>query len=101
VQLYTEPHAVLVPTSAVTPGQDGEFVFVVKSDNTVEVRPVTSGIVVGDRTVIEKGIAAGDRVVTDGQSRLTPGAKIEIAAPPPAIGAAAKSGGTGSSGGTP
>ncbi len=81
VELYTQHSVVLVPSSAVTPGQDGEFVYVVKADNTVEVHPVTSGIVVGDRTVIEKGIDVGMRVVTDGQSRLTPKAKIEIATP--------------------
>jgi multidrug efflux system membrane fusion protein len=81
VELYTQKSVVLVPSSAVTPGQDGEFVYVVKADNTVEVHPVTSGIVVGDRTVIEKGIDVGMRVVTDGQSRLTPKAKIEIATP--------------------
>jgi len=93
VELYMQRSVVLVPSSAVTPGQDGEFVYVVKSDNTVEVHPVTSGIVVGDRTVIEKGIDVGMRVVTDGQSRLTPKAKIEIAAPAATKAAAVNPGG--------
>jgi acyl-[acyl carrier protein]--UDP-N-acetylglucosamine O-acyltransferase len=45
------------------------------------VQPVTIGRVIGDRTVITKGLDVGVRVVTDGQSRLTPNAKVEIAAP--------------------
>jgi multidrug efflux system membrane fusion protein len=81
VELYVQEGAVLVPTTAVMTGQDGEFVFVVTADNKAEVHPVTSGLVVGDRTVIEKGIEVGNRVVTDGQSRLTPNAKVEIAQP--------------------
>ena len=94
VELYVQEGAVLVPTSAVQSGQDGAFVFVVKADNTVEVRAVTAGLVVGDKTVIEKGIEAGTRVVTDGQSRLTPNAKIEITQP------AVKPGGKGAGGGS-
>ena len=70
-----------MPTTAVMTGQDGEFVFVVTADNKAAVHPVTSGLVVGDRTVIEKGIEVGTRVVTDGQSRLTPNAKVEITQP--------------------
>jgi multidrug efflux system membrane fusion protein len=81
IELYVQQGAVLVPTTAVQTGQDGQFVFVVTGDNKAEVHPVTSGIVVGERTTIEKGIAVGSTVVTDGQLKLTPGAKIEIAKP--------------------
>jgi multidrug efflux system membrane fusion protein len=95
VELYVQQNAVLVPTTAVQTGQDGQFVFVVSADRTAVVRPVTAGLVVGDRTVIDKGIDVGQVVVTDGQSRLTPNAKVEIANP-----AAAKPAGT-SPGGSP
>ena len=85
LQLYVQEGAVLVPTTAVQTGQDGQFVFVISPDRTAVVHPVTAGLVVGDRTVIEKGIDVGMVVVTDGQSRLTPNAKVEIAAPAPVV----------------
>jgi multidrug efflux system membrane fusion protein len=78
--LTTKPGAVLVPTPAVQTGQKGQYVFVVRADNTVESRPVVSGETTGGDTVIEKGIRAGERVVTDGQLRLVPGARVEIKA---------------------
>jgi multidrug efflux system membrane fusion protein len=83
VELYVQQNAVLVPTTAVQNGQDGQFVFVISPDRTAVVHPVTAGLVVGDQTVVDKGIAVGDIVVTDGQSRLTPNAKVEIAKPVP------------------
>jgi len=71
------PNAVVVPSQALQTGQQGQFVFVVRGDEA-ELRPVTAGVVVEDMTVIEKGLTAGERVVTDGQVRLVSGAKIEI-----------------------
>lgn len=68
--------AVVVPTSAVQTGQHGAFVFVVRADSAVEMRPVTVGANVQERTVLSEGIQAGEVVVTDGQLRLTPGAKV-------------------------
>jgi multidrug efflux system membrane fusion protein len=68
--------AVVVPTSAVQTGQRGAFVFVVRGDNTVEMRPVTVGANMHERTVLSEGVQAGEVVVTDGQLRLTPGAKV-------------------------
>ena len=76
--LTTQPNALLVPTSAIQTGQSGQFVFVVKNDNTVESRPVVAGRAIGDETVIDKGVNPGETVVTDGQVRLVPGAKVEI-----------------------
>lgn len=76
--LSTRPGAVVVPTPAVQTGQQGQYVFVIKPDLTVEARPVTGGPSVDGGTVIEKGIQAGERVVTDGQLRLVPGARVEI-----------------------
>jgi len=68
--------AVVVPTSAVQTGQRGTFVFVVRGDSTVEMRPVTVGANVHERTVLSEGVQAGEVIVTDGQLRLTPGAKV-------------------------
>jgi multidrug efflux system membrane fusion protein len=76
ITLDTRKNAVVIPIQAVQTGQQGEFVYVVKTDNKVELRPVTS-IAVGDEAMIEKGLAAGETVVIDGQLRLTPGATVE------------------------
>ena len=72
--------AVVVPSQAVQTGQQGKYVFVVKADKSVEIRPVASGVTYGGDTVIEKGIASGETVVTDGQLRLFPGAHVQAAA---------------------
>jgi multidrug efflux system membrane fusion protein len=72
--------AVLVPTSAVQTGQSGKYIFVIKPDLTVESRPVVTGETVGSETVVEKGVQAGEKVVTDGQLRLVPGARVEVKA---------------------
>lgn len=69
--------AVVVPSQAVQTGQQGQFVFVIK-DNSADLRPVRTGIIYGDVTVIEQGLEPGEQVVTDGQIRLMPGAKVEI-----------------------
>jgi len=90
--------ATLVPSQAVQVSQSGPFVFVVKPDNTVDLRPVTPGQPQqGDLTVIESGVKSGETVVVTGQLALSPGAKIApqpYAAQPPATperSAAAKS----------
>ncbi len=70
--------ALVVPAVAIQTGQEGKFVFVVKEDDTVEVRPVTVQMTSGTEAVIEKGLQAGERVVTDGQLGLVPGARIKI-----------------------
>jgi multidrug efflux system membrane fusion protein len=78
--LDTRGNAILAPAEAVQAGQQGQFVYVVKSDQTVELRPVTVGPNVGTKTIIEKGLAQGETVVTDGQLRLFPGARIQAVA---------------------
>jgi multidrug efflux system membrane fusion protein len=80
--LTSEP-AVVVPVEAVQAGQQGPFVFVVKPDLTVESRRVRVGRRFPRELVIEEGLQAGDRVVTDGQLRLVPGARVEIRAAKP------------------
>ena len=76
--LTTRPNSVVVPTRAVQTGQQGEFIFVVKKDNTVESRPVTVALALGEESVIGRGVNPGETVVTDGQLRLIPGAKVEV-----------------------
>ena len=77
ITLATIHDAVVVPSQAVQTGQQGQFVFVIKAD-TAELRPVNAGITHKDMTVIEKGLAPGEQVVTDGQMLLMPGAKVEV-----------------------
>ena len=76
--LGMEPKAIVVPSQAVQTGQAGQFVWVVKKDLTVESRPVTVTRTQGPLAIVAKGLEAGERVVTDGQLRLAPGAKVEI-----------------------
>jgi multidrug efflux system membrane fusion protein len=73
-----EANALVVPSQAVQTGQDGPYVYVVKDDMTVEPRPVKPGPSAEGVVVVAKGLAAGERVVTDGQLRLFPGAKVEL-----------------------
>lgn len=76
--LAAQPNAIVVPSQAVQTGQNGQYVFVVKSDLTVEYRAIVVARTLDDETVIEKGLNAGEQVVTDGQLRIIPGAKVEI-----------------------
>jgi multidrug efflux system membrane fusion protein len=72
-----EPNCILVPSQAVQTGQNGQFVYAVKADQTVEARPVTVKRAVENATVVE-GVRPGETVVTDGQLRLVPGARVQI-----------------------
>jgi multidrug efflux system membrane fusion protein len=76
--LTEEPNVVVVPSQAIQTGQEGQYVFVVKPDLTVESRQVVAGRTINGETVVQKGLQADERVVTDGQLRLSPGAKVEI-----------------------
>ena len=76
--LASEPDAIVVPSAALQSGPQGAYVFVAKPDSTAENRRVTIARTQGNETIIAKGLQAGEKVVTDGQPRLTQGAKIEI-----------------------
>jgi membrane fusion protein, multidrug efflux system len=76
--LTTQPDAVLVPSQGVEQGQTGQYVYVIGSDSTAEMRPVTIGSEIKGETVIATGLKPGERIVTDGQLRLTPGAKVTM-----------------------
>jgi multidrug efflux system membrane fusion protein len=78
VLTLTTESAIVVPSQAVQPGQQGSYVFVVKPDATVQPRPVELGRRLSTDTIITKGLTAGEHVVTDGQLRLVPGARVEI-----------------------
>jgi membrane fusion protein, multidrug efflux system len=78
VQLSTEPTAIVVPTSAVQNGQQGRYVFVVKDDMSVDLRPITVLREAGDMTVVQNGVTPDETVVTDGQLRLVAGTKVTI-----------------------
>ncbi len=76
----------VIPSEAIQSGQQGQFVFVLKPDQTVENRIVKPGQMVENRIVVESGIAPGETVITDGQMRLIPGAPVRVV---PAVGQAA------------
>lgn len=86
ITLSSRQNAVVIPTQAIQTGQQGEFVYVVQADSKVAMRPVTSTAAAGGESVIDKGLAAGETVVVDGQLRLTPGAVIESKEKQPAEG---------------
>jgi membrane fusion protein, multidrug efflux system len=82
VTLMTDPRAIVVPTAAVQTGQQGQYVFVVKPDKTVELRNVTVVRAVDAESVIKQGLKAGEMVVTDGHLRLTAGSRVSIKSGP-------------------
>ena len=77
----TRRGVVTVPSAAIQRSAQGTVVYVVKDDSTVTLRPVTTGPTEGQVIVIEKGLEAGERVVTDGVDRLREGAKVEVTDP--------------------
>ena len=80
LELTTEDNAIVVPAGAVQPSQSGTYVYVVKPDQSVEVRTVVILRQQGEQIVIAQGLQPGEEVVTEGQLRLTPGAKITTGA---------------------
>ncbi|MEO7057489.1 MAG: efflux RND transporter periplasmic adaptor subunit [Caldimonas sp.] len=85
--------AVVVPVTAIRAGADGDFVYVLKDDRTVSVRPVKRGISTNDVVAIDSGLVPGERVVTEGGDRLKEGARVQLASDRPASGADSGAGG--------
>jgi multidrug efflux system membrane fusion protein len=81
--LTEDPNAIVIPSQSIQVGQEGQYVFVVRSDQTVESRPIVSGLTLNNETVIQKGLNSGETIVTNGQLRLFPGAKVEVQTSPP------------------
>ncbi|HET6230579.1 MAG TPA: efflux RND transporter periplasmic adaptor subunit [Longimicrobiaceae bacterium] len=92
MDLFRQDNALTVPAAAVQTGQDGSYVFVIDEQNKAKMTPITVSRTAGEVAVVASGLAPGMRVVTDGQSRLTPGAQVVIKGP---------GGGAGRPGGTP
>ena len=80
LRLATLPNALVVPKQAVQTGQEGQYVFVVKADQTVESRAVVAGQQVQEEVVIQSGLADGETVVVEGQLRLAPGSRVRVTA---------------------
>jgi multidrug efflux system membrane fusion protein len=78
LDLYVQHGAILVPTVSVQTGQEGLYVWILDEAGKAQLRPVKVARAVGDKSVIAEGVAAGERVVVDGQSRLTVGATVDI-----------------------
>jgi multidrug efflux system membrane fusion protein len=89
--LTTEPNRVVVPSPAMQTGQQGQYLYVIKDDMTAEFRVVIPGRTYQNWTIIDKGVEAGEKVVTDGQLRLVPGSKVEIKNVPSSEGTSTKS----------
>lgn len=80
IRLRSIPNAKTVPNAAVQLSQQGPFVYVVKADNTAEMRPVKPGTRLELATVIEQGLSTGETVVIDGHLRLAPGSLVKVMA---------------------
>ena len=76
--LTTQRNAVVMPSAAVQAGQQGQYVFVIKPDFTVESHIVTIARTLNDMAVVAQGVAPGEKVVTDGQLQLIPGTRVEV-----------------------
>ena len=81
LNLFVEQNALVVPTQAVVTGQSGSYVYVVTDSGTASQRPVTVERTAGSMSVIASGIRSSEQVVTEGQSRLTPNAKVQVTTP--------------------
>lgn len=78
--LSEQKDALIVPSTAVQVGQSGSYVFVVAADGTAQVKPVVVDRVIGDDTVLTSGLEGNETVITDGQIRVVPGAKVAVTA---------------------
>ena len=82
VDLTVQRNATVVPSQAVQNSEQGQYVYVIKSDHTADFRPVTVGNTLEGVTIVEKGVQPGETVVTNGQLRLYPGAKVSLKSEP-------------------
>jgi multidrug efflux system membrane fusion protein len=99
--LETRKNSTVLPTAAILRGPQGTFVYLVKSDKTVEARAVTVSIAQGNNTAVASGLDPGDTVVTDGQDKLQTGSKIEFRTGGPSNSAGGANGSGGSTPATP
>src|SRR5262249_39400783 len=78
LQLTTLKDAVVVPNQAVQTGQDGQFVYVVRPDKSVEMRPVVTSTRMDQDLVVDRGLKPGETIVTEGQLRLGPDSHVQV-----------------------
>jgi multidrug efflux system membrane fusion protein len=78
IQVDVQRNVLAVPNDAVLTGQQGNYVYVVDTQNTARTKKVVTGVGVGDLTVITQGLTDADRVIIDGQSRLNPGSRVAV-----------------------
>ena len=78
LELSTDNNAIVVPTKAIQTGQKGDYVYVVRSDNTAESRPVKTQGTYQNLTIVAEGLSAGEQVVVNGQLRVAPNAKVTV-----------------------
>jgi len=83
LELSTQKNAVVVPTKAIQTGQRGDYVYVVRSDNTAESRPVKTAGAYENLTLVSEGLNVGERVIVNGQLRVAPNAKVTVQSPQP------------------
>jgi multidrug efflux system membrane fusion protein len=76
--LYEQKDAIITPSSSIQSGPNGQYVYVVKSDGTVELRNIKIARAEGNDTVVASGLSPGEQVVTAGQLRLAPGSRVSI-----------------------
>jgi multidrug efflux system membrane fusion protein len=81
--LTTRKNATVIPSSVVQRGPQGTYAYVIKSDKTVEMRPIKVAQTEGNLTLVEEGLSPGEQVVVDGQYKLQPGAHVELTSPQP------------------
>ncbi len=99
LQLYMEENVLVVPAQAVVTGQRGTYVYVIDSAKTARERPVVVERTTRGMTIITSGVSEGEQVVTDGQSRLNPGAVVDVRSPNDTGSASGRRGGRGGRGG--
>ena len=78
LRVSVDSHAIVVPAAAVQNGPQGQYVYVIASNQTAALRTVKVGRSEGDNVVVTEGLRAGEEVVTDGHLRLTPGARVTV-----------------------
>jgi multidrug efflux system membrane fusion protein len=83
LELSMQKDAVVVPTRAIQSGQQGEYVYVVRTDSTAEARPVRTEGVYQSLTLISEGLKVGEQVIVNGQLRVAPNAKVIVQAAQP------------------
>jgi multidrug efflux system membrane fusion protein len=76
--LSTQKNAIVIPTKAIQTGQQGEYVYVIRTDSTAESRPVKTAGAYQNLTLIAEGLKAGERVIVNGQLRVAPNAKVMV-----------------------